>query len=135
MCFVFLLVCIGLISLLYLRCLKNNVVFGADVSEIENGELYEVTENSFQEGLEYTFSVEEIDDLKEILETGGMEGRKKKIKQTEIKYLANFYNSAGEEIFALAFDKKARIYSEDGYWLKDEAIESFFEKIIGVSQP
>lgn len=77
--------------------------------------IYEITENQFQEGIDYYFTSEEMELWRNILNNEIDDYSNVDIGDVEIKYIINFYNKDGDELLSFALDEDKNVYTEDGY--------------------
>lgn len=110
----------------------NNSSFSQTELEyrIVSGNLYEITENNFIEGIDYDFSETEIEEIKTILKNEEFTLTEEIIDENKLQYIINFYDADGTEIFSFALDKNKNIFCEDGYQLKDSHLREYICNII-----
>lgn len=110
----------------------NNPSFSQTELEyrIVSGNLYEITENNFIEGIDYDFSETEIEEIKTILKNEEFTLTEEIIDENELQYIINFYDADGTEIFSFALDKNKNIFCKDGYQLKDSHLREYICNII-----
>lgn len=111
----------------------NNVTSEGDtmalkVSEIAKGNIYEITENNFQEGLDYYFTEEELAEIMGMLKDESLEMTEGIPKKEDIAYVVIFYDAAGMEVLSFTIDRANKIYEGSGYCVKNEQLTMFFKK-------
>ncbi len=92
--------------------------------------LYELTDNNFEVGLDYDFTEEELvlwqavlDNLEDIAEA--------EPSQTEDpRYLIRLYDGTESEIACFSLDRQGNLFTEDGRKVENEAITELLKGII-----
>lgn len=125
------MICIGLMAIS--GCAREeaeDVMPELATAVIASGSIYELTDNSFQEGFEYDFSQDELAEITKMLKDKSLKLKKKTPKKEEIVYSIYFYQDTGEEVLSLAIDMDGKIYHEDGYYIKSEELTEYFRTLI-----
>lgn len=92
---------------------------------IVSGNLYEITENEFQIGIDYDLTEDEVRKILEILEKDDV--IKEQPDQAEIKFIMNFYDEEERERMSLGIGSDGAVYTENGEIIRDEGLQ----KMIG----
>ena len=95
-----------------------------------SGNIYELTDNNFQEGINYDFSLDELQKIEKMLQQVRLKKSINVINRNNILYIASFYNEKEEEILSLAIDRKFRIYSEDGMRIRSKELEKYLKNTL-----
>lgn len=96
---------------------------------VDHGQLYEITENNFIDGLKRDLSktdcVEIANEMVELSFSDEM------LSEIDKKYVLEFYTINGASLYTLYIDSNEKIYTEQGYEINSEALKA---KIISLSK-
>ena len=82
------------------------------LSKIEMGNFYEHTTNNFVQGIDVELSQNEVENWKNIL----------------MNHTSSIKKIDKSEVLSLLIDEKYRMYTDDGYLLKNEKAENYFQE-------
>lgn len=97
---------------------------------VKAGNLYELTENNFQEGLDYDFTEEELALWQNVVEQLDTAAEQKPAEEIEPGYLIRLYDEDGSEIASFSVGRDGRVYTEDNRRVEDEAIETLLRELL-----
>lgn len=99
------------------------------LSKIEMGNFYEHTTNNFVQGIDVELSQNEVENWKNILMNHTSSIKKiDKINKGTFVFELIFYDKDESEVLSLLIDEKYRMYTDDGYLLKNEKAENYFQE-------
>lgn len=101
---------------------------------MEEGNCYEITENSYIEGIDFDFSQEDIQQLRGILESKEMEYSEIIYEPEKAKYIMNFYDKDGNALISFVQLEDGTLYMDDGYQVSSKALEELFNSRIKEKQ-
>lgn len=93
--------------------------------KIQSGKIYEITDNSYVEGLEHEFTKEELKMWNEVYMKEKFENSEGVLEEKNIKYMIFLYDENGNEVGQYILDKDGILY--DG---KQEGKAVYNQKII-----
>lgn len=99
-------------------------------SRIDRGNIYEITENEFHQGIEYEFSQAELDCFKTVMEQKDYRCSQGLPKKEEIRFIIDLYDQNGSELAALSMDRNGKLYSDDGYLVVSSTLEEMLSGVI-----
>ena len=101
---------------------------------MEEGNCYEITENSYIEGIDFDFSQEDIQQLRGILESKEMEYSEITYEPEKAKYIMNFYDKDGNALISFVQLEDGSLYMDGGYQVSSKALEELFNSRIKEKQ-
>lgn len=101
---------------------------------LEEGNCYEITENSYIEGIDFDFSQEDIRQLREILESKEMEYSEITYEPEKAKYIINLYDKNGNALISFVQLEDGSLYMDGGYQVSSKALEELFNSRIQEKQ-
>lgn len=97
------------------------------ITDVDHGSLMEVTENNFQQGIEYDFGEEDIQYLKENWK--GTVFQEKKAEQQEMKIQIWLYSEGGADLYCFVSDEQGNLYTDTGYQVCGEGTSKWLEEL------
>lgn len=97
---------------------------------VKAGNLYELTENNFQEGLDYDFTEEELALWQNVVEQLDTAAVQEPAEEIEPGYLVRLYDADGREIASFSVGRDGCVYTEDNRRVEDEAIEALLRELL-----
>lgn len=101
-------------------------------SMIVSGDIYEITENNFVEGMEYKFTEDELKIWNEVYNKDSFEVGEDIITEENIKYMINLYDDEEKEIGEYVLDKNGNLYdgNQEGRVVYNARIAKLLQGII-----
>lgn len=105
---------------------------GKEQGMIESGNIYEITENNFVDGLDHTFTEDEIAVWDEVYAKGSFKEGEDYITEEDIKYMINLYDSNENEVGEYILDKNGQLYdgNREGRSVYNQKIMELLHNII-----
>ena len=95
---------------------------------VDHGQLYEITENNFVDGLKFDLTKGECSDIvKQITDFSFSDDI---IEYIDKKYVFDFYTVDGATVYILYLDKNGDVYTEQGYKVDCETLKFKLESLV-----
>lgn len=109
---------------------KGKLAAGSENTDmIVSGNLYELTDNKFQPGIDYDLNDDEIKQIQELLEENICK-KEDKEKTAEIRFILTLYDADEREQMSFGISIDGRIYSEDGKKIEDDRLQTLVDSMI-----
>lgn len=96
---------------------------------ITSGELYEITENNFIDGLQHDFTDEELILWNQVSQDNGFQEKDKTLDDDAIKYMIRLYNKDNKQVGEYMLDADGFLFSSKGKQITNKKIEKLLKNI------
>lgn len=97
---------------------------------LDSAEIYELTENQFQDGLDYELANEELEALRMLLKSGGLTSREGAFKKEDIKYILDLYDEEERELASFGISGDGSVYSDKEEEVDSEKLQEWIQAFI-----
>ena len=97
---------------------------------ITSGELYEITENNFIDGLQHDFTDEELILWNQVFQNYDFQEKDKELDDATIKYTIRLYNKDNKQVGEYMLDADGFLFNSKGKQITNKKIEKLLKNII-----
>lgn len=99
---------------------------------VKTGDIYEITENNFIDGMEHAFTNDELEMWNEVYAENGFEEKENFVVKDNIKYMINLYDDKENEVGEYIIDKDGRLYdgNKNGKEIYNQKIIKLLKDIV-----
>lgn len=118
-----------LILLMIVIARNSEVTSITNWDKISTGGITQVHYGQYLEnGLNYEFTTDELNEIKEILSTSKMVEIAPLTDVSNIDFLVHFYDSNNNALFGLFMSNTGKIYYNNSHMIKTDAVEEYFNR-------